>query len=100
MDVEGNIYVAIPGFAILSALSGLPFSPLVRVDGETGEVMPLSRMRMTLHYRLPAGWQRRLPGDHKSVFMTNGAFRGLSPVPIPEPGPGIIQVGVGIRGRP
>jgi sugar lactone lactonase YvrE len=101
VDVEGNIHVAIPGFAVLSAVTGLPFSPLVKVDAETGEVTPLvTDLDDASLFDFPLSLAfGRLAGDHKSVYMTNGAFRGLSPVPIPEPGPGIVQVGVGVRGR-
>jgi hypothetical protein len=38
--------------------------------------------------------------DGKSVFVTNAAFPGLSPLPIPEPGPSVVQVGVGAPGFP
>lgn len=100
VDADGNVYVAIPGFAVLSALTGLPFAPLVRVDPETGEVTPLvtdedDAALFDFPLSLAFG---RLAGDRKSFYVTNGAFRGLSPVPIPEPGPGIVQVGVGVPG--
>lgn len=104
VDVNGRIHGTISGFAVLTASApkldlqipsdGVP--PVVEVDPATGEVTRDNLAPFDASFDFPLS----LAFDGKSVFVTNGALRGFSPVSIPEPGPSVIEVGVGVRGFP
>jgi hypothetical protein len=92
-DENGDIHVVIAAFAILSDMTGLELSPLVRVDPDTGAVTPTPTDREAYDLPLSLAFGELAPDD-TSVFVTNG---DLFEDPI-GPGPGVVQAGVGVRG--
>jgi sugar lactone lactonase YvrE len=92
MDVRGRIHAVLPGFTLLQA------SPLVRVDPDTGEAMPLvvspvdaSRFDTPVSIAFGAGtWGLR------NVFVTNSDL----PIVPGGPGPGVVRIDVGTAGFP
>jgi sugar lactone lactonase YvrE len=92
-DSQGNVHAVVPGSVVLSLL-GIPASPLVKIDPESGAIdFTVTDPAVAFDFfhtplSLASG---TLPGDGNTVFVTNGAqFADL----IPGPGPSIVQVGV------
>ncbi len=93
VDENGDIHVVIAGFAIISEMTGLELSPLVRVDPDSGAVTLTPTVRDAFDLPLGLAFGRLAPDD-TSVFVTNG---DLFQDPI-GPGPGVVKAGVGVRG--
>jgi sugar lactone lactonase YvrE len=93
VDENGDVHVAIPGFAVVSELTGLEVSPLVRVDPNSGAVALTSTRLEAFDVPLSLAFGKR-GADVTSVFVTNGDLfedaRG--------PGPGVVKAGIGVRG--
>jgi sugar lactone lactonase YvrE len=94
VDVHGEIHGVIAACAIVSRVTGLPPSPLVRINPATGEVHAARTTVDAFHVPLSLAFGRATR-DKWDVFVTNGAL--LSDL-FPGPGPGVICAEVGVRG--
>ena len=100
LDAKGHVHGVVPGFAVLTSIAplvGLPIPPdgvppVVAVDPTSGSVARSSLASFDELFDFPVS----VAFDGESVFATNAAFRGLSPLPIPEPGPSVVEIGVGV----
>lgn len=91
-DPDGNIQAVIPGFEVLSVLTGNSFAPVVNVDPDTGEIQATALHDFD-NQVFDTPLSVTVAADGKSLFATNGALpAGQIP---PNPGPGVVQVGLG-----
>jgi hypothetical protein len=94
---EQSLVAAIPGFAVLSALTQFPFSPIVQVDTQTGQItpVPVSDADKAL-FETPVSLTASLDG--LSVFVANGGLPAddvfAELLGIPQPGASVLEVGI------
>jgi sugar lactone lactonase YvrE len=91
VDVKGDVYAAIAGGNLLGT------SPLVRIDPETGEVLPLTSETDAFDTPTSLAFGTGGKTDRKSAYVVNAALRNDPRIP-PGSGPGIVRVGVGEPG--
>jgi sugar lactone lactonase YvrE len=91
MDAHGDIYGVIPASPVISQVSGLSLTPLVRIHAASGEVCAVRTDPGAFHIPLSLAFGRGAR-DRSSVFVTNSAlFAEL----FPGPGPGMIRAEAG-----
>jgi sugar lactone lactonase YvrE len=94
VDAHGQIYGVVPGFPVLSQLTGLPLSPLVRIDPTRGTVHLVPTHAERFHVPLSLAFGRTAHDRHR-VYVTNAAF--FSDL-FAGSGPGLVCAEVGVPG--
>jgi hypothetical protein len=89
-----GVFAAIPGFAVLSAITGATYAPVVKVDLTTGDVSPAA-LEDSSNPIFETPLSVALSRDGHSFFVTNGALPDDDPFGVPQPGPSVVEVGIG-----
>lgn len=96
VDVTGDVHAVVPGAVLLSGMvPGVPRSPVVRIDPDTGDVAFTVAPEDFDKFDVPLGLAfSTRPGERGTIYVTNG---DLFSDPF-GPGPSVVVVTVGVAG--